>query len=286
MQGHLACLGSTECEPPRIELTTWGCIHCLFSSFLPSLDSDAARLLVSHFIQFLEYSGMTGFTGFRPEHFDYFVLHDNDGARHWVRDQMDSLGSQLRASLHAEESFYACHDVGNLRLTDAYCWVAFGPSHPGYRDVTHLSIALAATGLLVFVNAENKPATDRVKCVLRDSGPHLRRELVRQHSLAPFDLIVEKRTQRQASLYDYTPQLRLHSSMLADEGTHEIAWRAFHDTISQLPLPYLRIERSVPRQELLDFSSESLPRLIQHLSGLLLRSHELVRLLNGRSLPG
>jgi hypothetical protein len=280
MQGHLGRLRSNEGVPPTIMLKTWGEIHAFFRALLPSLTDAVPRLLVAQLTQFLEFSGMTGFTGFRPDHFDYFILHDNDDARRWVRDQVDDFAAQVVASLHGIAPFYEEHDVGVLKFDDAYCWVAFGPRDKSYRSVTHQSLSLTAVGLEVFVNAELKSATDRIKEVLNRSAAQFRSALEYQHRLQPFELIVQKRTQRQASLFDYTPQLRLHSSMLVDNATSDIAWKAFEDTMKVLPLPYLRIERGVPRTTLLELSSHEAPGVVQHVVELLLRNDPVVRLLN------
>jgi hypothetical protein len=280
MQGHLGRLQSTEGVPPTIALKTWGEIHAFFRGLLPSLTDAVSRLLVAQLTQFLEFSGMTGFTGFRPDHFDYFILLDNDDARRWVRDQVEDFGAQVVASLRRIAPFYEEHDVGILKLEKAYCWVAFGPRDKSYRNVTHQSINLTAAGLEVFVNAELKSATDRIKDVLNRSAAQFRGALEDQHRLQPFEVIVEKRTPRQASLFDYTPQLRLHSSMFVDSATGDIAWKAFEDTMKVLPLPYLRIERTVPRTTLLDLSVREAPGVVQHIVDLLLRNDPVVRLLN------
>jgi hypothetical protein len=258
----------------------WERIHRFFSVLLPSLTDTSSRLLVTHLIQFLEFSGMTGFVGFRPDHFDYFILHEDDDTRRWVREQVDDFAAQVLVGLKGGAPFYENYDVGNLKLVDTYCWVAFGPQDNAYRSVTHQSLALTAAGLEVFVNTELKPATDRVKDLLSRNPDTFRKELENQHKLEAFYLIVEKRTQRQASLFDYTPQLRLHSSVFSDLTTGDIAWEVFCKLFKVLPLPYLRIERLVPRAKLLDISKEGPSKVIRHIIELLLRNHPVVNWLN------
>jgi hypothetical protein len=63
---------------------------------LPLVTDASSRLLVSQFVQFLEYSAMAEFTGFQLDHFQYFLLHDDDDARLWVRQQMESFASQVQ----------------------------------------------------------------------------------------------------------------------------------------------------------------------------------------------
>jgi len=237
-------------------------------------------VLVTQFIQFLEYSGMSGFTGFRREHFDYFLLHDDDEARRWVCEQMADFASQVRVILHEFAPFYEHYDIGNLKISDSYCWVAFGPRHSAYRQVTHQTTSLGSGGLQVFVNAELKAATDRVKTVLSRSADAFRVALQDLHRLEPFELVLEERAQRQASLYDYTPKMRLHSSMLADRATGDVAWNAFAQTVQLLPLPYLRIERLVPLSQLLELSRCDPPQAVQHVVDILKCNHAVVKLLN------
>jgi hypothetical protein len=142
----------------------------------------------------------------------YFHLHDDDDARRWVREQMESFASQVRKGLQAFAPFYEACDVGVLRLADSSCWVAFGPRPPEYRKVTHQTVSLRSNGLCVFANTEFKSATDRLKDVLLHSEAEFREALQHLHEFLPFELMLEERIQRQASLYDYIPKIRLHSS--------------------------------------------------------------------------
>jgi len=81
---------------------------------------------------------MCGFTGFRREHFDYFLLHDDKHARPWIRGQMTCFATQLQRKLQPIVRFYERHKVGTLKLSDPYCWVAFGPTNPAnIGNVTH-----------------------------------------------------------------------------------------------------------------------------------------------------
>jgi len=68
--------------------------------------------------------------------------------------------------------------------------------------VTHQTMSISSNGLRVFVNTELEPATDRLKRLLSRSDSELRRALQALHNVAPFDLILKERIQRQAMLYD------------------------------------------------------------------------------------
>lgn len=275
MRAHLACLGAST--PPRFVKRTWREIHSFFRTLLPQMTDASSRLLVSQFVQFLEYSAMAEFTGFQPDHFHYFLMHDDDDARRWVREQMQSFASQVRTSLQAFAPFYEDCDVGVLRLADSSCWAAFGPRPPEYRKVTHQTVSLHSDGLRVFANTELKSATDRLKNVLMHSESEFRRALQHLHEFDPFELVLQERVQRQASLYEYTPKIQLHSSMLV-EATGDVAWSAFTQTVNRLPLPYLRIERLVPAAKLIELSK--CDKAGQHVEEILKQNHTVVSLLN------
>jgi len=280
IQGHLARLQAAGRKEPERVGKTWGQIHGFFKRLSHDLaDVPSAKLLVEQFIDFLEYSGMTEFTGFRLEHFRYFLLHDDDDARRWIRDQVGYFAAQLQAGLHESTPFYQAYDIGPLKLVDAYCWAAFGPTGKVYRNVTHQTISLSSDGLRVFVNSELKSATEKLKIVLKQANAAFRTALQLLHAFEPFELILEKRKKRQASIYDYTPKMRLHSSLL-NEPAGDVAWAAFTQTVEQLPLPYLRIERLVPAQKLIELSECHPPQIVEHLVEMLLHNHPVVKLLN------
>jgi hypothetical protein len=126
MQAHFEYLKHEGYSEPTLFRRTWRDLHSAFVRLLPRLDG-IPKFLVEQFIQFLEYSGMGGFTGFQIEHFRYFLLHDDDDSRRWIREQVTSLGDLVLASLKAEEPFYNSLAVGNLKSDQSECWVAFGP---------------------------------------------------------------------------------------------------------------------------------------------------------------
>jgi len=220
---------------------------------------------------------MTEFTGFKLDHFNYFLTHDDDDARRWVREQVQSFASQLQTRLRVFAPFYEDFEVGNLTLNDVSCWVAFGPRDRQYRKVTHQSVSLRADGLRVFVNAELKSATDCLKSVLLHSESEFREALQRLHEFCPFELVLQERIQVQGALYKYTPKMQLHSSMLI-EDTGDVAWRAFAQTVNRLPLLELQIERDVPAATLIELSKDD--KAVKHIEDILKKNDAVVSLLN------
>jgi len=81
-------------------------------------------------------------------------------------------------------------------------------------------------------------------------------------------------------LYDYIPQLRLQSSVLANPSTRDIAWGDLTQTFQRLTLPYLNLERLLAPARLIELSTGGPTRLIQHVVRFFEGNHALVELLN------
>ncbi len=214
---------------------------------------------------------MTGFTDFKIEHFRYFLLHDDDDARRWIREQVTSFADLVLTGLKVVEPFYDAFDVGNLKRDQSECWVAFGPRD--YKEVTHQTVSLGSDGLRVFVNTELKHPTDRLKRALAKSESELRKALQALNDVEPFDSILKERIQREAMLYDYRERMRLHSSMLLQEAG-DTAWQALVQTVNRLPLANLLIERLLPPSKLI--GAEAVRLVVD----ILRRNHAVVSLLN------
>jgi len=279
MRAHLACLRSDDDVQPRVCLMTWREVHGLFSAMLPDLTGTSA-LLAEQFIEFLEFSERSGFTGFRREHFDYFLSRNDDDARRWVRAQMKDFAGRVQADLHGIAPFYESHDVGTLGRDTDQCWVAFGPGNTAYRKFAHQTFSLGSSGLRIFINVELKAATDRLKAALKESASAIRTELQRLHAFEPFELVLEERLQERASKYTCTPKMRLHSSLLADEAIGGMAWMAFTETCQRLPLPYLHIDRLIPPSTLLQLPKDGGIAAVELVLESLRRNHAVVELLN------
>ena len=148
MQAHHEYLTPSGARAPLVDLRTWRQLHSMFEKFLllPGL-TDGARYLIEQFIQFMEYSGMSGFTDFKIEHFRYFLLHDDDDARRWIREQVDSLADLVLASLKAAEPFYDSFNVGDFPTSpDLRAWRA--PPQLPLAGLECLVVPIVATRLL------------------------------------------------------------------------------------------------------------------------------------------
>jgi len=280
MGAHLARLGSTEHLPPKIVLQTWRDVRGFFHNILPSLTDASTLLLVTQFIQFLEYSDMSGFTGFQPEHFNYFLLHDDDEARRWVRGQVEDFADRVQTQLHDKvDSFYEHPHVGVLKPSDSYCWAAFGPAPwEKCKKFAHQTIEVSPNGLRMFVNVETKPATHRLKAVVEHSRDELLAALQKLHATEPFELVLKDVVVVGPMRSKETPKMRLHSSTLTDEAGG-VAWTAFAETVQRLHLLYFCIDRPVvePRELIKLPECDAIQLVVRSFQ----RNHAVVKLLNG-----
>jgi hypothetical protein len=242
MQAHLSRLGSAEHVPPKIVLHTWRDVHSFFHKLLPSLTDASSCLLVRQFVQFLEYNEMSGFTGFQRDHFDYFLLHDDEDARRWVLDQMNDFAARVQTELRKIDKFYELPHVGALPRSQSYCWVAFGPDpFEECKRFAHQTVAIGANGLRMFVNVDTKPANDRLKAAI--FRPEFLTALKKLHNRAPFELVLQKSVREFPRPGTTTPKMRLHSSLLDDcagPGKLGARLRCRMDTLNQVSERILR----------------------------------------------
>jgi len=108
------------------------------------------------------------------------------------------------------------------------------------RKFAHQSISISANGLRMFVNIETRPATNRLKAVLKHSRDEFRAALHKLHAVEPFELVLNEVFVIRPYVLGSTPKMRLHSSMLADKTG---AWTAFAETVQSLRLLYSCIDR-------------------------------------------
>jgi len=64
MQRHFQKLLKDALQPPKYQVRTWAEVHKFFVNLLPKLRDEKDKWLVEQFAQYLEWKGMTEFTGF------------------------------------------------------------------------------------------------------------------------------------------------------------------------------------------------------------------------------
>jgi hypothetical protein len=120
MQCHYQKLKVDTKKNPRYEVRTWAEVHQFFAGILPEL-SGKDEWIVKQFTKYMEWNSMTEFIGVEQGIFDYFVTHDDEDSRRWVRDTMHSFAKKIKTRLQAFNSFYQDYDMGTIRLEDTYC---------------------------------------------------------------------------------------------------------------------------------------------------------------------
>jgi hypothetical protein len=287
MARHYAML-RTSGHPPKVIPKTWREIHAFFRNLLLSLTDKSrlgdSRLLGKQFTQFLEYSRMSGFTGFQRDHFDYFLLHDDDEARRWVRGQVEDFAARAQTELYKVDPFYQKSYVGVLKRNKASCWAAFGPEpFEECHKRAHQSISVGPNGLRMFVNVEGRDATKLLNDVLRHSrsSNQFRTALQELHAIEPFELVLVEQVVKRPRYAEETLKMRLHSSLLANEDV----WTAFDRGAKELlgykkhHLLYFCIDRpAVTPSDLIKLSED---RAVDLVVKTFQRNHAVVKLLNG-----
>ncbi|MCX6997598.1 MAG: hypothetical protein NTV49_11045 [Kiritimatiellaeota bacterium] len=276
MERHRGILSPDGVKPREARMTWAEVFHC-FSNMQKNLN-ERDQWLVGQFIQFLEWSGMAGFTGFKKELFDYFRNPGDEDERKWVRESMTAFGERVSAKI--KDLGYPKYDVGNLHRQDEHCWVAFGKQD--YRNQAHQTVAVNSNGIDVFVNVELKPATDELKAKIDKNPDGFKMCMLK---LAPFTVILEERKQNRASLYDYYPVASISFDDSVDVGIRDLGFGYLSAVLAKLPqpyLPYFKLVRTIPRKDILGerFQKDSGDALIDKIVEIMRSLDELVRFIN------
>lgn len=227
---------------------------------------------------FSENGDMSEFTGFKWEHFEYFILHNDALARRFVRDQITDFAACVQAVLRKSvDPFYKDFHIGKLDRSKSYCWVAFGPKPwKTCEGCAHQTMALGSDGLRMFVNVEGRSAAKKLKTAFEHHRDEFRAKLQDLHDKEPFELLLAEVFKGEMPMQlDSTPKLRLHSSLLTDDHG---AWTAFAETAQRLPLLYFAIDRpAVSPTEAIEISKSKVVQLVVKQFE---RNHDLVKFLN------
>ena len=223
---------------------------------------------------------MAEFTGLEEGIFDFFVTHDDEDTRRWVRDTMQSFAEKIQARLWAFDSFYEDYDPGTLRLKDDHCWAAFGPGDKEYRQWAHQIVSLYAYALDVFVNVELKPAVDRLRKKMRQDKKAFREVIAKLP--APFSVHVAERKKKRALLYDDHSIASLEADYLKHPELGQHGFDYIETLLERVPLPYLTVRRRIDRDPtLIKLSQKDQGRaLVDEVVRIMQAFHPLVEFIN------
>jgi hypothetical protein len=267
-------------QQPDCRIHTWAEVHRFFKNLSDELGDELTpkdKWLIEQFTQYLEWIGMAEFIGLEQGMFDYFATRiddRNEDDRQWVCGTMRSFAEKILEGLQTvDSSFYQDHDVGRLFLKDDHCWAAFGPKDKKYRRLAHQTVSLYDYGLDVFVNAELKPAVDRLRKKITQDKQAFGEAISRLPGL--FSVQVGERKLIRGSLYEYTLVDSLESNKLDEGGFDRV-----ENLLRQLPLPYLTVRRHIDRDQALELSHTDGRPLIEEVVGIMKVFHPLVEFIN------
>ena len=119
-----------EWDNQRLRFLTWGEIHFIARETFNSVKKDkkliAVKIMLKHFIDYLEVATLTEFNGFREEDFDFFVDY-NKYYLPILKKKIDSLAESVKQNLPFELNEYQQSFVGNMpkdMKPDNSIWVA------------------------------------------------------------------------------------------------------------------------------------------------------------------
>lgn len=268
----------------RPRIVTWAELHKFLTELMSGLSDTKSKWLVEQFTQYLEWTGMTDFVGFREEMFEFFVATERDpDTKNWVRGAVESLGDRVLAckdGLKKFSKFYSDKHVGNLGKESDHYWVAFGPDK--FRDFAHQTISLYEQKLDVFVNVELLPPIERLRKKIRDGG--FRKVMC---SLpAPFTVHIEERKKtKKPRVFDYHPVADVETGLYKGcryglRDSHAPGFEYIEKLLFDIEFPYLSVRRSIDRSRVLELSHPNGDRLAAEVLAILKSFHPLVEFIN------
>lgn len=283
---QLACHWQ-KLHPTTCKIVTWSEVHAFFTGLMCDVTDARSRWLTEQFTQYLEWTGMTEFVGFKEEMFEFFVgqAHDRDAeTKRWVRGAVDALGEKVlngKEGLKSFDDFYSDKHVGNLTSDSDHYWLAFGPAKD-FRDQAHQTISLYEQWLDVFVNVELLSPIKRLRRKITDGGF---RKVVCDLPV-PFTLhIGERKKTKRPRKFDYIQIADIEAGIHKRRryGLKDASSTGF-DYIEKLlfdiEFPYLSLRRRIDRNRVLQLSKPNGDALVAEVLDILKGFHPLVDFIN------
>jgi len=291
MRGHFLKLKGNSKAKPKCLVRTWAEVHHFFGRLSDEL-TEKDKWLVAQFRQYLEWKGMTEFSGFEEWMFEFLVQEKQDATdKTLIRRAMEGFGDRVLAGLQeVDPSFYEIRHVGNYAFGTDHFWVAFGPTGgPSvFGKRAHQTVSLYEYGIEVFVNVEHQPAIKMLKKKLKNDERKFRR--IVSGLPAPFRVEIDEvkviapmksRGYPIATLAagTYEPP---HSGSF---GLKDETARGFDHLktllLEEIPLSYFSLRKRIDRERVLDLSSGGGKRLVKEVVTIMKAFHRLVAFVNG-----
>ena len=277
--------GSLRSERKDVRVVTWAEVHEFFLDLMRGLGDAKSKWLAEQFTQYLEWTGMTDFVGFKEEMFEFFVASERDpDMKKWVRDAVAGLGDKVlfgKDGLQKFDDFYSHKHIGNLAKESDHYWVAFGPEK-SFRNWAHQTISLYEQKLDVFVNVELMPPIRRLRKKIKAGGF---REVMCDLP-APFTVFIEERKPtKQPRVFGYFPVASVETVIyencrygLAD--AHSTGFEYIERLLFDIEYPYISVRRSIDRKEVVELSESNGKPLVAEVLDTLKGFHPLVKYIN------
>lgn len=273
-------------HPQKCKVVTWAEVHRFFKELAGSLGDTKTQWIVKQFTDYLEWTGMTEFAGFREEMFKFFVASERDSdTQRWVRGAVEGLADVVlegNDGLRDFDKWYSDKHVGNLAKDADHYWVAFGPAKD-FRNWAHQTISLYEQKLDIFVNVELFPAIKKLRRKIE--GGDFRKVVSKLP--APFTIhIEERRMTTQPRVFDYFPVADVEGGTQGRRsyGLKDARSPGF-DYVERLlfdiEYPYISVRKSIDRRQVLELSMPNGDALVTEVLKILKGFHPLVEYING-----
>lgn len=272
-------------RPRRCKVLTWADVHKFFVDLASGLNDAKSEWLVEQFTQYLEWTGMTEFVGFKEEMFEFFVSSEREAdTQQWVRGAVEGLADKVlqgKEGLKRFNKWYSHKHVGNLPKDSDHYWVAFGPQKK-FRNSAHQTISLYEQKLDVFVNVELLPAIKKLRSKIKSGGF----QEVMCSLPAPFTVHIEERKMtKQPRVFDYYPVADVETGIyrrsrygLTDPNSPGFDY--IKRLLFDIEYPYLSVRRSIDRRRVLELSKPNGDALVAEVLDILKAFHPLVEFIN------
>jgi hypothetical protein len=294
MRGHFRKLQQTSKNRPKCLVRTWAEVHHFFESISSDL-TEKDTWLVQQFTQYLEWKGMTAFSGFEEWMFEFLVSDQQDATdKTLIRRTMEGFGDKvLEGGLQKlYPAFYEDRFVGKYHPGAEHFWVAFGPTGgPSvFGKKAHQTVSLHEHGLEVFVNVEHQPAIKMLKKKLSDQADEKEFRQIVSGLPGPFRVEVDEvrviapmksRGYPIATLSAGTykpPHSGAYGLKVRSATGFEHLRRLL---LEEIPLPYFSLRKRIERDRVLELSSGGGRKLVKHVLAIMEAFHPLVEFING-----
>jgi hypothetical protein len=295
-QNELQLLGVST--TPKVY--TWIEVHKFFKKLSEEL-VGMDKWIVNQFTEYLEDIGMSEFTGFEADVFDYFITHDDKRAM--VRSTASSFAEKVLEKLKLDNigSYYSDCNTGNL--SDDLFWVAFFDKKGDFRrralrttngdglklDIekkeyfgnrAHQTITGDALGLDIKVSVQLTQAITKLRNKINNKEMEQKfKDLVKEIP-DPYNIRIDERVQEHASSFKYFFIANIGGNYFKRQETEATAFGFVKNLVNEITYPYFMLTEHISKKEVLELSMGGGDRLINEIVRIIITMQPLVQFIN------